>query len=87
MQMVNLLTKIELQLRVNSKDQTISVFNKKIFKRSHLFFKTRFKIFILMADIGQVCRLAVFRDLDLPPFQSNIGVAVVGTGEVTSLSS
>ena len=84
MQMVNLLT-IELQLGV--KDQTISVFNKKIFKRSHLFFKTRFKIFILMADIGQVCRLPVFRDLDLPPFQNNIGVAVVGTGEVTSLSS
>ena len=40
-----------------------------------------------MADIGQICRLPVFRDLDLPPFQNNVGVAVVGTGEVTSLSS
>ena len=40
-----------------------------------------------MADIGQVCRVPVFHDLDLPPFQNNIGVAVVGTGEVTSLSS
>ena len=27
-----------------------------------------------MADIGQVCRLSGFQDLDLPPFQNNVGV-------------
>ena len=27
-----------------------------------------------MADIGQVCRLPVFQDLNLPPFQYNVGV-------------
>ena len=27
-----------------------------------------------MADIGQVCRLPVFQDLNLSPFQYNVGV-------------
>ena len=84
MQTVNLLT-IELQLRIEGSNNYQLILSYLIL--SYLFFKTRFKIFILMADIGQVCRLPVFRDLDLPPFQNNIGVAVVGTGEVTSLSS
>ena len=41
-----------------------------------------------MANIGQVCRRPVFQDLNLPPFQYNVGVdpgAVIhpgGSGEV-----
>ena len=27
-----------------------------------------------MADIGQVCRRPVFQDLDLAPFQFNVGL-------------
>ena len=34
-----------------------------------------------MADIGQVCRRPVFHDLDLPPFQNNVGLV---PGVVTS---
>ena len=72
----------QLSCNWESKDQTIITFLKlkKFLKRSYLFFKTRFKIFVLMASIGQVCRLPIFRDLGLPPFQNNIGVVVVGRG-------
>ena len=45
------------------------------------FIKTRFKFLLLMADIGQVCRRPVFHDLDLPPFQNNVGLV---PGVVTS---
>ena len=37
-----------------------------------------------MADIGQVCKRPVFHDLDLPPFQNNVGVV---PGVVKSRSS
>ena len=37
-----------------------------------------------MTDIGQVCRRPVFHDLDLPPFQNNVGLV---PGVVTSGSS
>ena len=76
MQTVNLLT-TKFQLRSN---------NYHFFKKIYIlaFFKTRFKFFLLMADIGQVCRRPVFHDLDLPPFQNNVGLV---PGVVTSGSS
>ena len=37
-----------------------------------------------MADIGQVCKRPVFHDLDLRPFQNNVGVV---PGVVKSRSS
>ena len=41
-----------------------------------------------MADIGQVCKRPVFHDLDLPPFQNNVGVVPgVVPGVVKSRSS
>ena len=40
-----------------------------------------------MAEIGQVCRGPGFQDLDLPPFQNNVGVVRVDRWVVTSRSS
>ena len=40
-----------------------------------------------MADISQVCRRQGFQDLDLPPFQNNVGVVRVDRCVVTSRSS
>ena len=53
-----------------SKDQITIAFEKIIFKKPYLFFKTTFFLFnlFLMADIGQVYGSdPVFHDLDLPP--------------------
>ena len=43
MQTVNLLT-MELQLKVEGSDNLLSLFKKKMFKKSYIFFKTRFKV-------------------------------------------
>ena len=40
-----------------------------------------------MAEISQVCRGTGFQDLDLPPFQNNVGVVRVDRWVVTSRSS
>ena len=53
-------------------------------KKILAFFKTRFKFLLLMADIGQVFQASSFHDLDLPPFQNNVGLV---PGVVTSGSS
>ena len=58
MQTVNLST-IELQLRVEGSNNLLSLFKKKI-KKILSFLKTRFKVRLLMADIGQICRRPVF---------------------------
>ena len=45
-----------------------------IFKKSsYLLFKTRFKLFFWL---GHVCTRSDFQDLDLPPFQNNVGVVL-----------
>ena len=74
MQTVNLLT-TEFQLRSNNYHFFL------IYIYILAFIKTRFKFLLLMADIGQVCRRPVFHDLDLPPFQNNVGLV---PGVVTS---
>ena len=66
-----------------SKDQTYHFFKKS--EKSYVFFKTRFKIFLgWFSDIDQVCGRLVFHNLNLPPFQINVGVV---PGVVKSRSS
>ena len=55
------------------KDQTILVLKKKkTWKKSFLFFKTRFKVFFWWPILARFLGAQFFHDLDLPPFQNNI---------------